>query len=117
MVLYFATLKDQEQPASLGTQLKGASPLRYINSNIRSGEYIPNFDNTDTDIHNLPAAGASNLVGESGFPNAAGTDYTWPFTLDAAEETDIGGFYATLDGLTAFVACDATAATATCYTT
>ena len=115
--LYFATLKDQEQPASLGTLFVGASPLRYITSNIRSGEYVPNYINPDTDIHNLPAAGASNLVGESGFPNAAGTDDQWPFSLDAGEEDEIGGFYATLDGLTAFVACDATAATATCYTT
>ena len=114
-VLYFATLKDQEIPASGGSLLKGASPLRYITSNIRSGEYIPNFANTDTDIQNLPAAGVSNLVAESGFPTTGGTDVTWPITCDAAEEDQIGGFYATLEGLTAFVDCNATMATTSCY--
>ncbi len=114
-VLYFATLKDQEIPASGGSLLKGASPLRYITSNIRSGEYIPNFANTDTDIQNLPAAGVSNLVAESGFPTTGGTDVTWPITCDAAEESQIGGFYATLEGLTAFVDCNATTATTSCY--
>jgi hypothetical protein len=114
-VLYFATLKDQEIPSGVGQLLVGASPLRYINTNIRSGEFIPNFINTDTDIQNLPAAGASNLVAESGFPNAAGTDVTWPFSCDAGEEDQIGGFYATLEGLTAFVECSSTAATASCY--
>lgn len=118
-VLYFATLKDQEWPSgpspAPSSLLIGASPLRYITTNIRLGEFVPNFANTDTDIQNLPAAGASNLVAESGFPNAAGTDVTWPFSCDAAEETQIGGFYATLEGLTAFVGCSSTAATASCY--
>lgn len=114
-ILYFATLKDQEIPSSTGQLLLGASPLRYITSNIRAGEFIPNFANTDTDIQNLPAAGANNLVAESGFPDAAGTDVTWPFSCDAAEQTQIGGFYATLEGLTAFVGCSSTAATASCY--
>ena len=114
-VLYFATLKDQEIPSSTGQLLVGASPLRYITSNIRAGEFIPNFANIDTDIQNLPAAGANNLVAESGFPDAAGTDVTWPFSCDAAEQNQIGGFYATLEGLTAFVGCSSTAATASCY--
>jgi len=114
-VLYFATLKDQEIPGSGGSLLKGSSPLRYITSNIRSGEFIPNFINTDTDIQNLPAAGASNLVAESGFPDAAGTDVTWPISCDAAEEDQIGGFFATLEGLTAFIDCSSTTATDSCY--
>jgi len=114
-VLYFATLKDQEIISSGSSLLKGSSPLRYMNSNIRSGEHVPNFINADTDIQNLPAAGASNLVAESGFPNAGGTDVTWPISCDAAEETQVGGFYATLEGLTAFVDCSSTTATNTCY--
>tara|TARA_Y100000592_G_scaffold66138_1_gene102834 strand:+ start:5807 stop:7474 length:1668 start_codon:yes stop_codon:yes gene_type:complete len=113
-VLYFATLKDQELPAGLGLIFRGASPLRYITSNIRSGESVPNYINPATDIHNLPAAGVNNLVAETDF---SGSDYTWPFDLDAGEETDLGGFYASLEGLTAFVSCSSTAATATCYET
>lgn len=112
-VMYFATLKDQEQPEPLGLTFVGASPLRYINTNIRSGEYIPNFIHPNSDIGNLPASGTHNIQANTDF---SGTDYTWPFSCDAGEETDIGGFYATLEGLTAFVACDATPATEDCNT-
>ena len=114
-VLYFATLKDQEIPSSGGSLLKGASSLRYITSNVRAGEFVPNFANTDTDIHNLPASGSSPLIAESGFPTTGGTDATWPITCDAAEEDQIGGFYATLEGLTAFIDCSSISATTSCY--
>jgi len=117
-VLYFATLKDQELPAGLSMTFRGASPLRYITSNIRSGEIVPNYIDPTADIHNLDPASmqtTQNLTAK-GFPTGA-NDFTWPFDLDAGEETDLGGFYASLEGLTAFVSCSSTAASATCYET
>jgi len=113
--LFFGTLKDQEIPSGMGTLLVGSSTLRYITSNIRATEYVPNFINTITDIQNLPAAGVSPLLAETGFPTTTG-DAQWPLTLDAGNEAEVGGFQLKLDGLTAFVACSSTAATNTCYT-
>ena len=113
-ILFFSTLKNQEISGGTNT-LVGSSTLRYINSNVRAGEYIPNFINTDTDIQNLPAAGASNIIAESGFPNSAGTDLTWPITCDAGDEEQVGGFFASLDGLIAFVDCSSTIAARSCY--
>ena len=113
--LYFSTLKDYEIPAGMGGQFQGSSALRYITSNIRSGEYIPNFINTDADIQNFPSTGINPLLIETGFPTST-NDTVWPLTLDAGNEAEIGGFQLNLAGLVAFVSCDATAASRTCDT-
>lgn len=110
-VLYIASLRDQEQIAS-ATGVIGGSHLRFITSNIRSGESVPNFINADTDIHNFPAAGANNLVGETDF---SGSDYTWPFSCDAGDSGNLGGFFATIEGLTAFLDCSSDITATTCY--
>ncbi len=110
-VLYISSLRDQEQIAS-ATGVIGGSHLRFITSNIRSGESVPNFINTDTDIHNFPAAGANNLVGETDF---GGSDYTWPFSCDAGDSGNLGGFFATIEGLTAFLDCSSDITATTCY--
>lgn len=115
--LYFSTLKDYEIPAGMGGLFEGSSPLRYITSNIRSGEYIPNFINTDADIQNFPSTGINPLLIETGFPTLSPpstNDTVWPLTLDAGNEAEIGGFQLNLAGLVAFVSCDATAASRTC---
>ncbi len=110
-ILYVGSLKDQEE-ISGASGFIGGSHLRFITSNVRSGESIPNYINTDTDIHNFPAAGANNLVAETDF---SGTDYTWPFSCDAGNSSNLGGFFATIEGLTAFLACDADVGEASCY--
>tara|TARA_R100000655_G_scaffold32540_2_gene64399 strand:- start:12921 stop:14555 length:1635 start_codon:yes stop_codon:yes gene_type:complete len=110
-ILYVGSLRDQEEISGAAGFI-GGSHLRFITSNVRSGESIPNYINSATDIHNFPAAGANNLVGETDF---SGTDYTWPFSCDAGDSSDLGGFFATIEGLTAFLACDADMGEASCY--
>ena len=110
-VLYIGSLRDQEE-ISGATGFIGGSHLRFITSNVRSGESIPNYINTASDIHNFPAAGVNNLVAETDF---SGTDYTWPFSCDAGDSGNLGGFFATIEGLTAFLACDADIGEASCY--
>ena len=112
-VLYVGSLKDQEEISGAAGFI-GGSHLRFITSNVRSGESIPNYINSATDIHNFPAAGVNNLVGETDF---SGTDYTWPFSCDAGDSSDLGGFFATIEGLTAFLACNADIGEADCYIT
>ena len=110
-VLYIASLRDQEQTGTT-TGVIGGSHLRFITSNVRSGESVPNYINTDTDIHNFPAAGANPLIAETDF---GGSDYTWPFSCDAGDSGNLGGFFASIDGLTAFLDCSADITATTCY--
>ena len=110
-VLYIGSLRDQEE-ISGASGFIGGSHLRFITSNVRSGESIPNYINTASDIHNFPATGVNALVAETDF---SGADYTWPFTCDAGEANELGGFFATIEGLTAFLDCDADIVETTCY--
>lgn len=105
-VLSAVVIKDLELSSVRGDGMRGTTQLRMINTNIRSGEVIPNYINTATDIQNLPGAGVSNLVASSQFTSETSTpvaSLTWPFSCDTGEETEIGGFAFRLDGLTAFV--------------
>lgn len=87
---------DVEITTTRGSGIQGNSPLRLVTSNVRSGEYLPNYLGTGTDIHNAP----SNAT----FPLQSDTfNLTWPFSCDAGDENEIGGFNFTLDGLVAYV--------------
>lgn len=110
--LYFGTLKDQEIPSTFPGPI-GTSALRFISSNIRANEFVPNYINVATDIHNLRASGTSSLSATTDF---SGTEYKWPFSCDTGEEDQLGAFRAILDGLVAFVDCSATPATEDCNT-
>jgi hypothetical protein len=111
-VLLAATVKDTELSTTRPNGMRGTSPLRFINTNIRTEQVIPNFINADTDIHNLPAPGVSNLVAESEFTSQLAVDVpslAWPFSCDSGEETNLGGFSFRLDGLMTYVSpCAAT---------
>lgn len=87
---------DIEISTTRGTGVQGNSPLRLVTSNVRVGEYLPNYIGTGTDIHNAPS--------NANFPLLSDTfDLTWPFSCDAGDENQIGGFNFTLDGLIAYV--------------
>lgn len=178
--LLFQVLKDLEITATNPAGYKGSSALRFITSDVRQGEYVPDYTSTNTYIHNggrgastvtINAAGSGytdgtysiHLDGGSGkglvitvtitagavvsvdgivevgvgysntdtgltsseLDNLAGgtlatfnvtavnnspyniqtevRDITWPFSCDAGEETDLGGFTFFLDGLTAYI--------------
>jgi hypothetical protein len=95
--LLVSVLKDLEITNTRGSSVNlGTMPLRLITSNIRSGQYVPNYIATATDIHNAPSFATFPLV--SGAKNT-----TWPFSCDAGEEDQIGGFVFKLDGLIGYV--------------
>ena len=90
-------LKDLEYTSSVQNILQlGSSHLRYITSNVRSGEQVPNFISTNTNIHNDPTSGTQPL-------NVQFNSFEYPFDCDAGEETQIGGFGFRLDGLIAYL--------------
>jgi len=87
---------DIEISTTRGSGVQGNSPLRLITSNVRSGEYLPNYIGTGTDIHNAPS--------NANFPLLSDTfNLTWPFSCDAGNENQIGGFYFTIDGLIGYL--------------
>jgi hypothetical protein len=87
---------DIEITTTRGSGVQGNSPLRLITSNVRAGEYLPNYIGTGTDIHNAPS--------NANFPLLSDTfNLTWPFSCDAGNENQIGGFYFTIDGLIGYL--------------
>ena len=88
---------DIEITPTRGSGYQGNSPLRFMTSNVRVGEYLPNYIGTGTDIHNAPS--------NANFPLLSDTfNATWPFSCDAGNENQVGGFNFKLDGLIAYVA-------------
>ena len=89
-------LHDVEITATRGLGVQGNSPLRFITSNVRIGEYLPNYIGAGTDIHNAPT--------NANFPLLSDTfNLTWPFSCDAGDENQVGGFVFRLDGLIAYL--------------
>lgn len=87
---------DIEITTTRGAGYQGNSPLRFITSNVRSGEYLPNYIGSGTDIHNAPS--------NANFPLLSDTfNATWPFSCDAGNENQVGGFIFKLDGLVAYL--------------
>ena len=87
---------DIEITTTRGSGFQGNSPLRFLTSNVRSGEYLPNYIGTGTDIHNAPS--------NANFPLLSDTfNATWPFSCDAGNENQVGGFIFKLDGLVAYL--------------
>lgn len=73
------------------------SHLNYIISHVVSGESVPQFKTSTNIVHSLAGGGTSDL--NLDFPAA----YTYPFTCNANDEKDLGGFTFILTGLTAFI--------------
>ena len=89
-------IHDIEITATRGSGVQGNSPLRFITSNVRQGEYLPDYIAVNTDIQNAPSNANFSLVSDT-------FNLTWPFSCDAGNEFEIGGFVFKLDGLTAFI--------------
>ena len=94
--LQLQVLLDIEETSTRPTGAIGNSPFRFITSNVRSGEYLPNYIASASDIHNAPS--------NANFPLVSNTyNATWPFSCDAGEPDQIGGFEFSLDGMIAYL--------------
>lgn len=95
--LSFALLKNGEQGIFSGTNAYNTSHLNYIVSHVRTGEYVPKFDNANTNVNSNAVAGtiALNMEYDSAL--------TYPFTCNANNESNLGGFIFQLDGLVAHI--------------
>ena len=142
--LYFAALRDQELATTLGTSIPNNSPLRYITSRVETGQLIPNFDSSGSNVNSFPnhatwdvalSYNPGNIVLYNGAyyqcytrstpgltPDVTTNEWstytidietdTYPntnsyeFGINAGNADELGGFYATLEGLSAFIPCD-----------
>ena len=95
--LAFALLKNGEQNAFSGTAAFDTSHLNYIVSHVRNGDYVPKFDNANTNVNSNVASGTVGLDMEY---NA---NLRYQFTCNANNETNLGGFIFQLDGLIAYI--------------
>jgi hypothetical protein len=89
--------KNAEQNAFSGTNAYNTSHLNYIVSHVRSGEFVPKFDNVNTNVNSNALAGTIPLE----MQYDAGL--TYPFSCNANDEQEVGGFRFVLDGLTAYI--------------
>lgn len=89
--------KNAEQNAFSGTGAFSTSHLNYIVSNVKSGSFVTNFAGLGT---NIDSSGVAGLVGLN---MNFSVNQTYPFTCDANDEQQVGGFRITLDGLVAHI--------------
>ena len=89
--------KNAEQNAFSGTNAHNTSHLNYIVSHVRSGEFVPKFDNVNTNVNSNALAGTIPLNMEYD------ANLTYPFSCNANDEQEVGGFRFILDGLTAYI--------------
>jgi hypothetical protein len=89
--------KNAEQNAFSGTNAYNTSHLNYIVSHVRSGEFVPKFDNANTNVNSNALAGTIPLEMEYD------AGLTYPFSCNANDEQQVGGFRIVLDGLTAYI--------------
>jgi hypothetical protein len=95
--LSFALVKNGEQNIFSGTAAYDTSHLNYIISHVRNGEFVPKFDNANTNVNSNALAGTIPLDMEY---NA---NLTYQFTCNANNESNLGGFIFQLDGLIAYI--------------
>lgn len=100
--LYISTLKDLENISTMSpNRVTGGAPLRYITSNVKNGEYVPNFIHASSNINSFPTTGVNNIVTETEFPGPV--DLEWTFDCDAGKPSNLGGFSFRIDGLMSYI--------------
>lgn len=96
-VLSFALLKNGEQNIFSGTGAFNTSHLNYVVSHVVAGDNVPDFNNANTNVSSNTGAGTIPLTMEFSATS------TYPFTCNANDESNLGGFLFQLDGLIAYI--------------
>ena len=95
--LKLALPKNAEQNIFSGTNAYNTSHLNYIVSHVRAGEFVPKFDNANTNVNSSAVPATVPLAMEYD------ATLTYPFTCNANDESNLGGFIFQLDGLIAYI--------------
>lgn len=92
--LILGLLRDLEVQPGFNSSEDGKSPLRYITSNVRTGERVADYLQGNATLHSNPNASSQNITAEF-----AGV--TYPITVDAGHQTQVGGFVYDISNLIA----------------
>jgi hypothetical protein len=90
-------LKNQEQNIFSGTAAWNTSHLNYVVSHVIAGDNVPDFANNNTNVNSNTGAGTIGLDLEYSATNV------YPFSCNANDEQQVGGFIFILDGLMAYI--------------
>lgn len=97
LVLVMAKDEEDTQVSPWNSGLgRSNSPLNYIISHVVVNDYVPNFA-ANSKVQSNAASGVQNVT-LNYFP-----DQQYPFTCNANEEGNLGGFTFNLDGLIAYL--------------
>jgi hypothetical protein len=96
-ILRLGLVKDAEEGviSESGTAYSSAH-INYLISHVAETEQVPNFDASGTTVYSDPTSGVQSV-------DIDFTAYEYPFTCNANDENEIGGFQVSLNGLTAFI--------------
>lgn len=95
-VLTIQTIRDVEEGDAGVSSGFGQSHLRYIISDVKTGDKAPYYTSASTNIHNNAASGVVGL-------NVDFTTDEYTFNCDAGEPDQIGGFNIKLEGFIAYL--------------
>ena len=99
--LICSLVKNIEEGITIGSAAAyDTSHLNYIISHVVGGENVPQFKTPSNIIHSLSGGGISDL--NLDFP-AGLSPLIYPFSCNANDETNLGGFHLRIDGHTVFI--------------
>ena len=97
-ILRCSLVKDAEEASvSESGNAYSSAHLNYLVSHVTLNEKVPQFAAGGTTVYSDPTAGVQSV--DIDFSSS----YVYPFSCDANDEDQIGGFRTALDGLTAFI--------------
>lgn len=98
--LVFGMVRDAEEGILAGSNNAwNTSPLQHLISHVISGQHVPKYDNASNVLHDSGSV-AAGLLDRKVFYDE---NLTYPFSCDANNPAQIGGFFLRLDGSHAFV--------------
>ena len=95
--LKLSLTKNAEQNLFSGASAYDTSHLNYIVSHVTANDNVPSFSSANTNVNSNGGSGATPLAIDF---SATGT---YPFSCNANDETNLGGFMFQLDGLIAYI--------------
>ena len=96
-ILTVSLPKNAEQNAFSGTAAFNTSHLNYIVSHVTASDNVPLFASANTNVNSNGGSGATPLTMDFS------ASLTYPFSCNANDETQVGGFRIQLDGLVAYI--------------
>ena len=91
--LVFQLVRDIEESAtSITNNVYGTSLANNLISNVQEGEYVPFYRDATSVMNSSPTSGLNSVSLQYGVSPITGDTYTFPFTCQASDVKQVGGF-------------------------